>query len=112
MLLPEPGLSVLKAELPWLGAGAGWLDSVSPALDLDHLVAFALLASSASLALPHVPMWQTMAALALFAGVTEIAQVWVPGRTASLGDAGLDLAGALLGYSLGVMCRRVRAERF
>jgi hypothetical protein len=108
LLLPGAGLHLVSTRVPWLGSGVSWLESVSPGLDLDHLLAFALLACSARLGLPRVPAWQVLAALALFAGITEVAQFWVPGRTASLADAGLDLAGALLGYTAGTTPWRLR----
>ena len=108
LLMPQAGLGVLRTELPWLGSAVGWLQAVSPRFDLDHLVAFAMVASSARFAMPRLSPWQVMLALGVFAGLTELAQLWVPGRTASIADAALDLAGALGGYSLVVAAERVR----
>lgn len=111
LLMPQAGLGVLRTELPWLGSAVGWLEAVSPRFDLDHLVAFAMVASSARLALPRVPAWHVMLALGLFAGLTELAQFWVPGRKASVADGALDLAGALVGYSLVAMGEKMRPVR-
>jgi hypothetical protein len=111
LLMPQSGLGILRTELPWLGSTVGWLEAVSPRLDLDHLIAFAMVASSARLALPRVPTWQVMLALGLFAGITELAQHWVPGRMPSMADAALDLAGALVGYSFAAIGAKVRPAR-
>lgn len=109
LLAPQTGLNLVTTRLPWLGHGVGWLESLAPGLDLDHLVAFALLAFSSRIALRRVPAWQVLAGLVLSAGLTELAQLWVPGRTASVIDAGLDLAGALLGYTVALtFCKEGR----
>lgn len=103
LVIPNSGLEFIGQSLPWVGAGVFWLDNVVPGWDMDHLVAFALLGASArwALRLTH-PFW-VLGGLCAFAGLTEAAQYWVPGRTASVVDAGLDVAGAVLGYTVAVV---------
>jgi hypothetical protein len=113
LVVPQPGLTLMEQEFAWLGIGVGWLKTVVPGWDLDHLVAFGLLGFTAGLAFPRLRGGHVLGALILFAGLTEIAQIWVPGRTASARDAALDVAGGLLGYvlarALGFAGRRVSA---
>lgn len=100
LVVPQTGLHYMEREFTWLGLGVDWLKRVVPGWDMDHLVAFSLLGMSARLAFPRLRSVHVLGALILFAGVTEIAQTWVPGRTASVKDATLDVIGGLMGYVL------------
>ena len=111
LILPNAGLEFIGESLPWVGASVFWLDNVVPGWDMDHLVAFALLGASARFALRLTHPFWVLAGLCAFAGLTEAAQYWVPGRTASLVDAALDVAGALLGYTVAVGLSWGRARR-
>jgi hypothetical protein len=103
LLLPQTELDYVKQQFVWLGRGVTWLDSIVPGWDMDHLVAFALLGLSARLALVEVKPVYILLTLLVLAGLTELAQLWVPGRTASVIDATLDVAGGVLGYVVGML---------
>jgi hypothetical protein len=105
MLVPNTVLAFLREEYSWLGRFVNRVEGVWPGVDMDHLVAFSLLGASAGLALPRLGWRGAAAALLAIAGVTEVLQLWVPGRTALVGDVFLDVAGGLAGYSLALALR-------
>ncbi|MDQ4119178.1 MAG: VanZ family protein [Actinomycetota bacterium] len=74
-----------------------------------HLLLFALLAATGRWAGMH-PGW-LLAALAVYAGVSEILQTTLPiGRDGDVSDAVTDVAGALLGLAgCALIARRRRA---
>lgn len=79
----------------------------------NHAVAFASLAFSALLALRERPRHVPWIAVSLFAlGVAiEIAQAWVPGRTADAADVLANSVGIALGLAFGSALARVLERR-
>jgi len=82
----------------------GWDQGIKPSVqDALHVPAYAVLVVLASMAwlLPHNAGYGRVLAVAMiccvFGAVLEAAQVWIPGRGASLTDALLNVAGALVG---------------
>jgi VanZ family protein len=77
---------------------------------LEHLAAYA--ATAAALALGH-PGRRNLIVIALllavYAAALEVAQLWVPGRSARLIDAAAGALGAWIGVSLVVLLRRARS---
>jgi len=68
---------------------------------IGHLVLFGLLACLlASRNTYNLNYFRTIGMLAILALLTEIAQLFIPGRTPNLTDIFIDLAGALLGLML------------
>ena len=103
LVVPQSGLNLMEARFLWLGLAINWLKTVVPGWDMDHLAAFALLGATARVAFPRLGAAFILGALLLFAGLTEVAQIWVAGRTASVRDASLDVVGGLLGYLLAAL---------
>ena len=98
MVVPNTALSFLRSEYRWLGSFVNRVEWLWPGVDMDHVVAFATLGAAARLALgPGHTRWAVLS-LALVAAGTEFIQFWVPGRTALVADALLDVAGGLAGY--------------
>ena len=74
---------------------------------------FALLGIVARLALPRMRLATLVLGLALFAALSELIQLWAPGRTARPSDFAQDVVGAVLGVWLAAgaqaVCARLRA---
>jgi len=103
--LPNTGLAWLRSEIHWLGRSVNWVEAIWPAVDLMHVAIFGLLGVTTRLALPAMPARKLIAALIAFAGISEVMQFWVPGRTPRLSDFGLDLAGVVLSVALATSLR-------
>lgn len=100
MLVPNTVLALVREAWPWLSQSMGEMERIWPAIDLAHVVAFAVLGFAGGLALPRLGLWRSMAALALVSVSTEILQFWVPGRSPLASDAAMDMLGGLLGYAV------------
>ncbi|HZY15514.1 MAG TPA: VanZ family protein [Ramlibacter sp.] len=101
LVVPYPDLQLIRATLPWVGSASGWLDRLVPGLDMQHLVAFALLGALARFAQRRPRFGLAALWLGLFGLATELAQVWIPTRSARLDDLVLNVAGAVTGYAVG-----------
>ena len=95
------GLACLPV-LVWLSwIPKDWEMRTGAAGQLEHLVAYAGTAGLLGLGFPRGPAWRLALALALvlLAGILEIGQIWVPGRTAQVVDFAASAGGALLGLA-------------
>ena len=93
-------LLLVANPLQWFGMhgnAPGLLRMFMPAAHLLSLLVLAFLALAARW---PVPRWAVALLLVLYAGITEIAQGFVPGRTAEWGDWFQDLAGIAAGAVL------------
>jgi len=99
-------LLTVVSLLPSGGALGGWDEDISPSLqNLLHVPAYALLvvlaaawdsshsAGAGRIVLISLICW-------VFAMVLEVAQSWIPGRSASLADALFNSIGALVGCGI------------
>jgi VanZ family protein len=76
----------------------------------EHVLAYALASLVTRLAGRRVAsVWQ-FAAFCLAAGVFEICQIWVPGRSAAAGDWLASSAGALIGIGVATAARLTKEE--
>ncbi|SFV02323.1 hypothetical protein SAMN02799631_03916 [Methylobacterium sp. 174MFSha1.1] len=93
------GLACLPV-LVWLSwIPKDWELRTGAAGQLEHLVAYAGTAGLLGLGFPRRPVWRLALALVLLAGLLEIGQIWVPGRTAQVVDFAASAGGALLGLA-------------
>ena len=91
-------------------AAIGILSLVAPSLrpvtflphDLEHAAIFAIAGALSGLGYPDRPI-HSSAALIVFAGAIEIAQLFVPGRHARLSDFLIDALAACAGVGLAVV---------
>ena len=89
LLTPQP-VQLADAVLPD--------DAIFPTSKLLHIMAYALLAIlTAALPLQRQTRWWFLGLLVLHAAGTEFVQQFVPPRTGSLRDVGLDQVGLVLG---------------
>jgi hypothetical protein len=77
---------------------------------LEHAAIFAITGFAAALGYPGRPA-PTMAALVVFSGAVEIAQLFAPGRHARLIDFVVDAAAACIGAAAAHLIARLRSAR-
>jgi VanZ family protein len=93
------GLACLPV-LIWLSwIPKAWEVRTGAAGQVEHLLAYAGTAGLLAFGFHRAPAWQLGAALAVLAGVLEVGQIWVPGRTAQVIDFAASAGGALLGIA-------------
>ena len=100
LVLPNTTLAWLRSEYRWLGQPLNWIEHLWPAIDLVHVLLFAMLGMVARLALHHARVTTLVLGLVVFAALSELIQFWVPGRTVRLSDFAQDVLGGLLGLAL------------
>jgi VanZ family protein len=72
---------------------------------LEHVFAFFVLGAVTVLAVRGFSGRRFLAIFVVYAAVLEIAQIFIPGREASLLDLAASLAGALLGVTIALLFR-------
>ncbi len=109
VLLLLPG-SALAALADWLALADTPGPQVSGSDKFVHAFLFGLcgLTSLRAWGAQRSHTVRTVLALTLFAVATEVLQLWVPGRSASLGDLVADLLGVLAGMVLAAWTMRSR----
>ena len=108
VVLPNTALAWMRSDYRWLGQPLNWIEGLWPAVDLLHVLLFALLGIAARLVLPAWSLGQLMLCLAAFAAASELLQFWAPGRTPSLSDFAQDTLGAALGVLMMLGVVRLR----
>ena len=98
LLVPATTLALLPERSAAVGQFKDWLDALAPGVDLDHVVAFALLGFVARFAQTRPRVGRTVLLLSLLGLACEGIQFFVPGRELWLSDAALNVAGAVIGY--------------
>jgi VanZ family protein len=81
----------------WIGMRAGLPQLVSMFFQAAHASSFFMLAVLALAARWPAPRWMIVALLVAYAGATEVAQIFLPPRTAEWQDWILDLVGIAVG---------------
>lgn len=99
LLVPYAALETLRARVPLIGLTSTWLDALAPGVDMEHLVAFALLGALVRLAQVRPRPVLSLLFLAACGAATELAQALVPTRSPTADDLLLNVAGSVLGYA-------------
>jgi hypothetical protein len=99
-LAPNSALEFLRVQYGWVNSIAEFMDSLMPGVDVDHLSAFIALGFAVRFGWPGRKAWQVALGMLLLAAVTELVQLWVPGRVASPFHALTDVLGGLAGFLL------------
>ena len=97
ILLSNTQIAALRRAWPWLSQTISRVERLWPAVDMVHVVLFGGLGLLLVLAFPAVRLRALFLGLAALAVLTELVQVWIPGRTASVGEVLLDLVAGGLG---------------
>ena len=100
VLLPTTWLAELRVQWRWFSEAINRVEALWPAVDMVHVLMFAAVGVLVALAFPAVRVGRLLLAIAVLAGVSEFVQIWVPGRTASVGEAVLDVVAAIAGMLL------------
>jgi hypothetical protein len=98
MVVPYAAIEFLREEFAWADGLADLVDGIVPGGDLDHVIAFGTLGGAAWFAFPRAKAWRVGLALLALGAVSEIVQVWAPGRHPAAWHAILDAAGGLFGF--------------
>jgi hypothetical protein len=98
MIVPSSALDFLRFHYGWVDAVMDFLFTVTPGLDMDHLVAFGLLGFATHFGWTRSRAWQVALGLLCVASLVEFVQLWVPGREAAVSHAMLDLIGGMAGF--------------
>lgn len=107
VLLPNTWLAELRVQWHWFSEAINRVEALWPAVDMVHVVMFGGVGALLALALPAWRLGRLLLALVALACATEFVQIWVPGRTASIGEAVLDVAAGAAGLMLIVGLRRL-----
>ena len=105
VLLPSTVMAALRRQIPWFSQVLSWLDHVMPSVDLVHLICFGALTVCTVFAWPRVSWRLKVGGLLGFAALSEMVQIWVPGRRPSGADFVDDLTGMALGLFLWALLR-------
>ena len=100
ILLSNTQIAALRRAWPWLSRMISSVERLWPAVDMVHVVLFGGLGLLLVLAFPAVRLRALFLGLAALAVLTELVQVWIPGRTASVGEVLLDLVAGLAGMGV------------
>ena len=111
VLLPNTWLAELRLRWRWFSEAINRVEALWPALDMVHVLMFAAVGVLAALAFPAWSRWRLLMAITTLAVVSEFVQIWVPGRTASVGEALLDVMAGALGLLLAGALARLAGWR-
>lgn len=100
VLLPNTGLSRLRSHWQALSSAISWVEGLYPPLDMVHVVLFFGLGLLLALSL-HARRAVQLVLIVVLAAATELAQVWVPGRSAKFSDFAVDIGGGSAGLMAG-----------
>jgi len=100
MTVPVITLQLLRSYSPWLDQTATVLLGLMLGDNLDHILAFGVLGLSARFAYPQARVSHCAAFLFAVAAVTELVQVWSPGRDPAIEHVVLDVFAAASGFGL------------
>jgi hypothetical protein len=100
MVVPANTLHLLRSDSAWLDAAATLLLSLTLGGNLDHVVAFGVLGISARLAYPRAKARHCALLLFAVASLTELVQVWSPGRDSEVYHVLLDGVAGMGGFAL------------
>ena len=100
MTMPAVTLHALRSQSPWLDQVATLLLSLMPGVELDHVIAFCALGVAARCAYPRASAWHCALFLLATGALTELVQVWSPGRDPRIYHVLLDAAAGACGFGL------------
>jgi hypothetical protein len=98
MIVRSSAVDFLRLQYGWVDTVIDFVFTVTPGLDLDHLIAFGLLGFTAYFGWARSRAWQVALGLLCVASLVEFVQLWIPGREAAVSHALLDVIGGMSGF--------------
>ncbi|WP_408015459.1 VanZ family protein [Ramlibacter monticola] len=111
MVVPSSTIEYVTGEFEGVQQVLDFLDTVGPGMQLDHLVAFAVLGFVTHFAWPVGRSWQVATAILAVGTLPEIVQIWIPGREAAVSHAVLNIVGGVIGFSVAWLCTYAWSDR-
>lgn len=99
VMLPNTSIAWMREHWGWFNWPMLLIERLDTGLNIVHVVLFVLLGMATRLALPPWRVGHIFFALALFGIVTELVQVWVPGRHPRVSDVVVDIVAGLVGWA-------------
>jgi VanZ family protein len=112
VLLPSSALSSLRSGYPWFSHAISWVEHLWPAVDMVHVVLFAVVGLFGRLAFPRQSLRVRVLWLLVFAAGSELVQFMVPGREPRWSDLVMDFGGGLVGFLVAVVLMRIARAVF
>lgn len=107
VLLPNTWMAELRRQWRWLSHMISQTEQLWPAVDMVHVVMFAAVGVLLALAFPAWRFRRLLLTVTVLAVISEFVQIWVPGRTASVGEVVLDVVAGAAGVLLVSGMRRM-----
>lgn len=114
VLLPNNDLAWMRDHWSWFNRPMLWIEHMGGPVNLVHLALFLVFGALARLGWPATRWRQWLGWLLLIGVVTELAQLWIPGRDPRVSDVLVDVVAGLLGWwmtALGCLVARVMVKR-
>lgn len=103
--LPPQTLAWLRSDYHWFGQSLNWLESISPNIDLSHVILFAAASFLLSVLWRRSACWNAPLLMLGLAIASELLQFLIPGRNPLLSDLYDDLLGAFVGFVIALPAR-------
>lgn len=98
MIVPSSVLDFIRFRYGWVDAFIDFLFTITPGLDMDHLMAFGVLGFAAHFGWSKGRAWQVGLGILAVSALVEFVQIWIPGREAAVSHALLDVIGGMAGF--------------
>lgn len=98
--LPNTMVAQIRNGVRWIGQPINWFEANSPEFSVIHLVMFILISSISHFAFPRASFPRLLFFLMMFAVLTEMLQLFVPGRAPGAADFIANLLGILIGLGI------------
>lgn len=110
VLLPSSALSSLRSDYPWFSRSISWVENLWPAVDMVHVVLFAVVGLFGRVVFPRQPLRMLVLWLLVFAAGSELVQFVVPGREPRWSDLAMDFVGGVLGLRIADLLMKLLGE--
>lgn len=100
VLLPSTTIGWMRHQWLWFTLPLDWIERQGSAVNLVHAILFLLLGMAMRLALRHWSLARVAVALLALGVLTELVQLFVPGRSARVEDVVVDVVAGLVGWAL------------
>lgn len=111
VLLPNTGIAWMRSHWRWFNAPLLLVERIGGPVNLVHAGLFLLLGAAAAFAFPRWRWLGAAMAMLAFGAVSELLQLFAPGRHVRLADVAVDLAAGMLGWMCARWMQHLRRKR-